>query len=83
MDPSCDPEMRHGGRYRLTMFTKQVSRSGGGLDPHRGRRGGARRANSKKDLVMGPIEVFVPYRPECGPDYGAARIGLSSGHQVS
>jgi hypothetical protein len=32
---------------------------------------------------MGPIEVFVPYRPECGPDYGAARIGLSSGHQVS
>jgi hypothetical protein len=47
----------------LTMFTKQVSRSGGGLDPHRGRRGGAGRANSKKDLVMGPIEVFVPYRP--------------------
>jgi hypothetical protein len=45
----------------LTMFTKQVSRSGGGLDPHRGRRGGAGRANSKKDLVMGPIEVFVPY----------------------
>jgi hypothetical protein len=63
MDPSCDSEVRHGGRYRLTMFTKQVSRSGGGLDPHRGRRGGAGRANSKKDLVMGLIEVFVPYRP--------------------
>ncbi len=26
MDPSCDPEMRHGGRCRPTMFTKQVSR---------------------------------------------------------
>ena len=24
MDPSCDPEVRHGGRCRLTMFTKQV-----------------------------------------------------------
>src|SRR4029453_7169432 len=26
--------------------------------PHRGRRGGAGRANSKKDLVMGPIRGF-------------------------
>jgi hypothetical protein len=59
---SRDAESRGFVPSGLTMFTKQVSRSGGGLDPHRGRRGGAGRANSKKDLVMGPIEVFVPYR---------------------
>src|SRR6266498_2581322 len=53
------------------MFTKQVSRSGGGLDPHRGRRGGAGRANSKKDLVMGPIEVFVPYRRSLVSSYAS------------
>jgi hypothetical protein len=45
----------HGVRCGPTMFTKQVSRSGGGLDPYRGRGGGAGRANSKKDLVTGPI----------------------------
>ena len=33
MGPSCDPEVRHGGRCRHTMFTKQVSRSVDGLDP--------------------------------------------------
>jgi hypothetical protein len=33
MDPCCDPKVRHGSRCPLTMFTKQVSRSGGGLDP--------------------------------------------------
>jgi len=26
MDPSCDPEVRHEGRCRLTMFGKQVTR---------------------------------------------------------
>ena len=31
--------------------------------PHRGRRGGAGRANSKKDLVTGRIRVSVPFRP--------------------
>jgi hypothetical protein len=33
MGPSCDPEVRHGGQCRLTMFTKQVSRPVDGLDP--------------------------------------------------
>ena len=33
MDPSCDPEVRHGGRCRPPMFTKQVSRRVDGLDP--------------------------------------------------
>jgi succinate dehydrogenase / fumarate reductase flavoprotein subunit len=37
MDPSGDPEERHGGRCRPTMFTKQVSRPVEGLAPHRGR----------------------------------------------
>jgi hypothetical protein len=56
--PSCDPEVRHGGQCRPTMFTKQVSPPADGLIPHRGRRGGAGRANSKKDLVTGPIRGF-------------------------
>src|SRR6266511_1723238 len=33
MDPCCDPEVRHEGRCRPTMFTKQVSRPVDGLDP--------------------------------------------------
>jgi hypothetical protein len=40
------------------MFTKQVSRPVDGLDPYRGRRGREGRANSKKDLVTGPIRGF-------------------------
>jgi hypothetical protein len=32
MGPSCDPEVRHGGQCRLTMFMKQVSREVDGLD---------------------------------------------------
>ena len=52
---SCDLEARHGGRCRLTMFTKQVSGLVDILIPHRGRRGGAGRANWKKDLVRRPI----------------------------
>src|SRR6266508_6968997 len=28
MDPCCDPEVRHGGRCRQAMFTKQVSGPG-------------------------------------------------------
>jgi len=30
---SCDPEVRHGGQCRPTMFTKQVSLPVDGLDP--------------------------------------------------
>jgi hypothetical protein len=33
MDPCCDPEVRHGGRCRLTMFRKQVFGPGDGLHP--------------------------------------------------
>jgi hypothetical protein len=33
MDPCCDPEVRHEGQCRLTMFAKQVSRPVDGLDP--------------------------------------------------
>jgi len=62
MDSPCHPEMSHGVRCSLTMFTKQVSRPVDGPVPHRGRRGGAGRANSKKDLVTDPIRVAVPYR---------------------
>src|SRR6266545_2407681 len=32
MDPACDPEVRHGGQCRRTMFTKQVSRPVDGPD---------------------------------------------------
>jgi hypothetical protein len=31
--PSCDPEVRHGGQCRPTMFKKQVSRPVDSLDP--------------------------------------------------
>src|SRR6266545_499458 len=58
MYPSCDPKGRHGGRCRPTMFTKQVSRSWTVWIPYRGRRGREDRANSKKDLVTGPIRGF-------------------------
>jgi hypothetical protein len=48
--------------HHLRMFTKQVSRPVDSLDsqswPPRPNKG----ANSKKDLVTGPIGVFVPYR---------------------
>jgi hypothetical protein len=59
MDPSCDPEVRHGGRCRPTMFTKQVSRlvDGSGTAPWLPR--GAGRPISKKDLVSGPDPRFV------------------------
>ncbi len=50
------PGMSHGVPCRPSMFTKQVSRPMDGLDPpNRARRGGAGRANSKKELVSGPI----------------------------
>src|SRR6266540_2665627 len=56
---STYPEMGHGLRCRQTMFTKQLSHRVGNLDPQivapRGRAG---RANSKKDLVTGPIRGF-------------------------
>jgi hypothetical protein len=50
--------------------------------PHRDRRGRAGRANSKKDLVTGPIEVFVPYTLSfpsgvVSPTY--SRLGASNG----
>jgi hypothetical protein len=44
--------------------------------PHRGRRGGAVRANSKKDLVTGPIRVSVPFRVSVGRNL---RYGLYEG----
>jgi hypothetical protein len=50
------------GQCRPTMFTKQVSRPVDNLDAHRGPRGRAGRADSKKDLVTAQSEVFVPYR---------------------
>jgi hypothetical protein len=33
MDPCCDPEVRHEGRCRPTMFRKQVSRPVDSLGP--------------------------------------------------
>ena len=35
--------------------------------PHRGRRGGAGRANSKKDLVTGPIRGFCALQAKSSP----------------
>jgi hypothetical protein len=58
--------VRHGGRCRRTMFTKQVSRPVDGPDPHRGRGGGAGRANSKKDLVTRPIRGFCALQANLG-----------------
>ena len=52
------PGMGHGARYGLTMFAKQVSRRWIVAMPRRGRGGAAGRANSKRDLVTGPIRGF-------------------------
>ena len=52
------PGIGHGARYGPTMFTKQVSRPVDSPIPRRGRGGAAGRANSKKDLVTGPIRGF-------------------------
>jgi hypothetical protein len=56
------PGMSHGVRCRPTMFTKQVSRPVDRLDLPFGRRAGACRANSRKDLVTARSEVLVPHR---------------------
>ena len=53
----------HGVPCGSTMFTKRVSRPVDGLDPYRGRRGREGRANSKKDLVTGPIRGFCAPQP--------------------
>jgi hypothetical protein len=63
--PSCDPEVRHRGPCRPTLFTKQVSPPVDGLDPpivaaeveqvERTRRKTWSRSRS---------EVFVPYRQD-------------------
>jgi hypothetical protein len=50
--------MSHGVRYGPTKFVKQVSCGWTVWIPHRGRRGEAGRANSKKDLLTGPIRGF-------------------------
>jgi len=65
-----------GGQCRQTMFRKQVSRPVDSLDPHRGPRGRADLADSKKDLVTARFEVFVPYRHPSGWSRGVAKIGL-------
>jgi hypothetical protein len=73
--------VRHGGRCGQTMFTKQVSHPVDGLDPHRGRRGGAGRANSKKDLVTRPIPGFLcPTGQILEP---ASRLPKGEGHRNS
>jgi hypothetical protein len=60
------------------MFTKQVSRPVDSLDspswPPRSSKG----ANSKKDLVTGPIGVFVPYRSARPPDGWYAHLRRTS-----
>ncbi len=57
-----------------------MSRPVDSLDPHRDRRGRAGRANSRKDLVTGPIEVFVPYTIQGTAliEYSPARTAGSS-----
>jgi len=62
------------GPVSPTMFSKQVSRPVGGWIPHRGRRGVAGRANSKKDLVTGAIRVFCALHPR---EPGSAKGALS------
>jgi hypothetical protein len=66
------------------MFTKQVSRPVDNLDAHRGPRGRADHADSKKDLVTAQSEVFVPYTlVRGGPeqtDSNGGEPGVPVGH---
>jgi hypothetical protein len=71
------PGMGHGARYGPTMLTKQVSGRSDGVDTHRDHRARASRANSKKDLVTGPIRVFVPHRPDNAHETGVSAGGRS------
>ena len=69
MDPSGDPKVSHWGWGRQTMFTNQVSRPVDSLDPPSWPPSRASRANSKKDLVTGPIRGFcaLHLNPETVP----------------
>ena len=63
MDPSCAPEVRHGGQCHQTMFTKQVSRRVGGLDPIAAAEAEQVERTRRKTWSRARSEVFVPYTP--------------------
>jgi len=74
MDPCCDPEVTHGGRYRPTMFRKQVSRPvGQSGSPIVAAEAEQVERTRRETWSRALSEVLVPFRACCrNPDY--ARI---------